>query len=506
MTFKVAAWALALLALAVLAASVWFAIGRNLDFAWTSIRLAPAFALARGEALYSMPDRLPWVMVGYGPLYPVAYLPCVFARHPVTAVSAATLLAHFYILAPVAALCSLGARRLQADNAGRPLHWIFTFLLFALITTIAPSLTYVTAGVHADAPAIGLFLLACYSVLRCDGASNATATGRGLAAAGVLAGLSACCKLNLAAGVAALCVWVVLFGGWRRAAILAASAALAVAVVYGWAVAQAGFDAVWLNVRQPARMPWFTFHELGAISLSGSSHEIGDKVRTFVALARSYLQDYGIVAVAVVIVTRWSRAGADTGARVVWFFLVVTLLMLPASIASLGKYGGDVNSRALVSLPLALAALFALAAMVQGGNRRALLATYGALAGMIFVAGLSVADGIRKSAASMPTTMGEAYAVVATDPARWYFPYDPLAHLLAEDRLRPNIDVVYSYAMSGMPVDETVFRSAMPENLRYIAVPPALTGWGVIELRRLLPEYMNPTREMNFPRHQVYER
>ena len=140
MTFKVAAWALALLALAVLAASVWLAIGRNLDFAWTSIRLAPAFALAKGEALYSVPDRLPWVMVGYGPLYPVAYLPCVFARHPVTAVSAATLLAHFYILAPVAALCSLGARRLQANNAGRPLHWIFTFLLFALITTIAPSL------------------------------------------------------------------------------------------------------------------------------------------------------------------------------------------------------------------------------------------------------------------------------------------------------------------------------------------------------------------------------
>jgi hypothetical protein len=60
--------------------------------------------------------------------------------------------------------------------------------------------------------------------------------------------------------------------------------------------------------------------------------------------------------------------------------------------------------------------------------------------------------------------------------------------------------------MSGMPVDETVFRSAMPENLRYIAVPPALTGWGMSELRRLVPEYMNPAREMNFPRHQVYER
>ena len=59
---------LAALGLAIFACSVAVSVAKNLDFPWTSIRLAPAFALAQGLPLYSMPDKPPWVMVGYGPL------------------------------------------------------------------------------------------------------------------------------------------------------------------------------------------------------------------------------------------------------------------------------------------------------------------------------------------------------------------------------------------------------------------------------------------------------
>lgn len=504
---RVVSYALLLVGVIIVSGTVWLSIGRNLDFAWTSIRLAPAFALAHGHQLYSTPDQPPWVMVGYGPLYPVAYLPTVFARHPVSAVTAATLLAHFYILAPVALICSLLSRGPTGGTSGKRLHWIFTALLFALLTPLAPSLTYITAGVHADAPAFALFLLGCYAVLHAYDAAPAVAL-RWVAAAGALAGLSLCCKLNLAAGAVALSLWLAVFCHWRRAVVFIAFAALATVAVYGWAIARDGFDAVWLNLRQPARMPWFTFHELGTISLAGNSHEIADKVHTFLALARSYLQDYGPVALAVLLITRWDRLTGETtlATRVVWFFMFLALVMMPLSIASIGKYGGDVNSRALVTLPLALAAIFALATAVERSSRGALLANYAATAGAIFLGALPLWDGWKRSRSETPTTMGEAYSVIVTDPSRWYFPYDPLAHLLAEGKFRPNIDVIYSYAVSGTPVDETAFRSALPENLRYIAVPPSLAGWGVTELQRLVPEYMTPARGMQFPRHQVYGR
>ncbi|MFN2509460.1 MAG: hypothetical protein ABR589_11895, partial [Chthoniobacterales bacterium] len=77
--------------------------------------------------------------------------------------------------------------------------------------------------------------------------------------------------------------------------------------------------------------------------------------------------------------------------------------------------------------------------------------------------------------------MLEAYTVISSEPARWYFPFDPLAHLLAEGKFRPNIDVIHSYAAAGTPVEETAFRSVLPERLQYIAMPPSIASWGMSE-------------------------
>lgn len=500
-------YALAAVGLVVLGISIWIAVARNLDFPWTSIRLAPAFALANHIPLYSMPDKPPWVMVGYGPLYPVAYLPSVLARQPTAAVTTATLLAHFYILAPVALLCSLFGTRRDREPAGRAVHWTLAFVLFALVTHLAPSLTYVTAGVHADAPAFGLFLLACYAVLRGQ-SDNGKAQTRWLIAAGIAAGLGAACKINFAAGVIALLVWVFRFFGAKRAALFLLAAVLAAAAIYGWAVMRDGFAAVALNLGQPGKMPWFKFTEMELSSLNGTSHEFSEKVHTFLIFGRDYLKTYGVAALAVVIITAAFRKEGEPASgrtRVVWFFLFLALFLTPVSIVSIAKYGGDINSRALVSLPLTLAAIFALAA-IQPRSRSATVATYAAMAGATFMVGLPLKDGFKKVWPEHPPVLVEAYSVVSSDPSRWYFPYDPLAHFLVEGKFRPNIDVVYSYATAGFPVNEEAFRSAMPENLRYLAIPPSVAGWGASEIRRLLPDYIKPAPELNFSKHRVYGR
>lgn len=488
----------------ILAAAIWTSIPRNLDLPWTSIRLAPAFALANGLPLYSTPAEPPWVMVGYGPLYPVGYLPSVFAQHPITAVTIATLLAHLYVLGPAALLCGAFARRLKENANPHALHWAFSFLLFALITHIVPSLTYITAGVHADASAFGLFLLACFAMLR---AEPPDARVSWMIASGVAAGLAAACKVNLIAGVAALCVWLFAHVGVKRAAIFLGSAMAALVIVYAWAVTRDGIAAVAVNLRQPGMMPWFTFQDFGTLAITGSSHELADKVRTFLTFARSYVQDYGVVVVGVLLLVPWRKADAPaSSASVIRFLVVAALVMAPVSIASIAKYGGDVNSRALVSLPLALAAVFALALAVERRGRAGAFVQYAAIAGAALIVALPLGTAAAKWSARRDTTLVEAYSIVAADPGRWYFPYDPLAHLLAEGKFRPNIDVIYSYAMSAVPVDETAFRSALPENLRYIALPPSVAEWGGTELNRLVPEYMQRDAQLTYAKHLVFSR
>ena len=102
--------------------------------------------------------------------------------------------------------------------------------------------------------------------------------------------------------------------------------------------------------------------------------------------------------------------------------------------------------------------------------------------------------------------MVEAYDTVAKEPGRWYFPFDPLAHLLGEAKFRPNMDVVHSYAAAGSPVARAAFRSALPEDLQHIAVPPAFASWGIAEIRRLLPEYGRAARELDLEHHNVISR
>jgi hypothetical protein len=485
---------------------VWLSIARNLDFPWTSIRLAPAFALAHGIPLYSMPDKSPWVMVGYGPLYPAAYLPSVLAHHPRSAVAIATILAHFYVLAPAGLIFSLLGKRLTGDNARR-VHWLFFLLLFALVTHLAPSLVYVTAGVHADAPAIGFFLLACYAMLRSELASPAFQT-RWLLGAGIAAGLSAACKINFAAITIVLVIWAWRFFGWKRATLFLSASFLAALMVYAMAAGRDGLSPVLLNLTQPGKMPWFTFSEIEPMSLSGSSAEFSEKLRTFLTFSRDYLKVYGAIALATILLTfvLGENSKTDWTTRLVRFFLFLSLFLSPVSIASISKYGGDVNSRALVSLPLALAAIFALESVAQRGSRAALGAMVAGLAAAIFMVALPIKDGLQKFSAGTSPTLVEAYSVISADPGRWYYPYDPLAHFLVEGKFRPSMDVVYSYAASGFPVDKDAFRSALPENLRYLAIPPSVGNWGVTEIRRLLSDYGKPAPELNSTRHRVYSR
>ena len=500
---KSAGWVLGVGAVVVLCLSAWLSVQRNLDFAWTSIRLAPAFALVQGLPLYSTPDAPPWVMVGYGPLYPLAYLPSTFAGTPGPAVVLATLLAHLYILVPVALLCAMWATRLRQERAEARLHWSLLLLLFALVASVAPSLTYITTYVHVDAPALGLVLFASYAVLRVDAAARALPW---LLTAGASAGLAVTCKINLAAAAVALVIWIALRSGVMAAVKFAAAAAVAFLVVYACAVAHDGAAAVLFNLRLPAKMPWLTNQELGTLALSGTSYDFADKLRTFLSLLSDYVQQYGVVALVLLLLLPALKARSASATQMILLFLFLAVVMLPASIASVGKSGGDVNSRALFTLPLTIAAVLAFGTLIDQANRTSIAAAYAGLLGLTFVVGLATAGGLLRLSITQSSTLTEAYEHVAAEPGRWYFPFDPLAHLLGERQMRPNMDVVHSYAAAGAPVKAEAFRSSLPANLEFIAVPPSFASWGVTEIQRTLPEYRRILRDQELQHHQVITR
>ena len=221
-------WTLVAVSTFILVAHIFNFTYANLNTPWTSVRLAPTFAMWEGYPLYSTATKAPWVMVGYGPLYPLMYAPSILFSTPGPVVATATLLAHIYILLP---LCLL----IRLANSGESRAWLHAIMGAVLIypfLIMLPSLRYVTTSVHADAPALGFLLLGGCALLRHAVQQHSSAL-RAACMAGLLIGLSMACKPNFAPAGLAFASWCFWFYGLRAMVGLVGCAVVALAVVFG---------------------------------------------------------------------------------------------------------------------------------------------------------------------------------------------------------------------------------------------------------------------------------
>ena len=491
---------------------------QNLDSPWTSVRLAPTFALVRGYPLYSLPSQPPWVMVGYGPLYPLMYLPCILAREPVTATAMGTILAHLYILVPTALLCFLFRRRLSPAH-GRTLDSdaLSGLLLFVVLTFLVGSVDSIARHVHVDAPTYGLLLLACYAALRAEGPVPSRAGLGWTLAAGALAGMSLCCKINALGSVGALGLYVWWSAGWRRMLVCAAGVLGTTVLVYGWAAWQSGTAAIAHNFHVLGRFPWYGYQalEFHLTILGETSRALRDKIFSagFVSLqaVQTYALPFATTALLGYGLSRRARASASgqptaSAYRVIGCLLFVSALGAPASIASVAKYGGEINGWAFVAVPLSVATVLALLGLLDHASRAERFAAHGILAAAALVCLLGAGLIFHKLNPRGGTAMGESFRTIKAHPGECYFPTDPLAHLLAGEPFRPNLDVVYSYWVAGDAIDPAVFKTTMPANLRYVAISKKMQGWGGDEVRRLLPEVDKETDALGLQFHDTLTR
>lgn len=499
------------LCLAALVFLLFQAVSANLESVWTSIRLAPAFALLQGVPLNSTPNTAPWVMVGYGPLYPFAYLPATLGSSPVSAVWIGSVLALSFILIPVALISQMVSRSEAAGALNLPWQHITFTLLFSMIAFLNPSLHYVIQNIHVDAPGLGLMLMAAYFMLQSlfKGDSN---NCRHCALSGIASGMSLCCKLNILPSVFALAIFAFLFLPKRNVVLFAVCVVASVGCIYGVSAWINGFDAILLNIKVLGRFPW------SKVNLTSSGinftdtfvYDWGGKFKIMVKLASDYMTAYGFGIVFSLLCL--GRLADSNVVKVkmqpfVWklglLFLLIAVFLFPASMASFAKYGGDVNSRALFVLPLTLACFFLAIVVGLKGELLPRCLFYSSWIVLPFLAVIPNSGFAFRVNTTEPSLLEQDYNMVKSNPGQYYFPFDPLAHVMAEHCVRPSIDPVYSYAVAKMPVSKEAFRNVLPQDLRYLVVDSNFSFWGKSELERLLPEFKNAVIVPSLSKHLV---
>jgi hypothetical protein len=457
---------------------------QNLDFPWTSLRLAPSFAFWQGYPIYSTTIEPPWVMIGYGPLYPLMYTPSLLATSSTQAVAIATMLSQIYLLGPLFLLARLASN--DEINSGLQALTI-TALLYLLFLSV-PSLYYVLIRVAADASAFGFLLLATWFLLRCCMDRRLDAL-RGSCIAGALLGLSIACKVNLAPALATFTLWCFWFCGLRATIGLLACAAAGVACVYGIACINSDPQAVLLNLKVLNNYPWGIF--------PGTQKYTTPAEKAFVLAIQLNLiiGRQGLILLALILVlqpfTREAmkrKLPASAAPTLAIFFLLLALNMLVPAGATISKWGGGVNSWALFTLPLTLCAVFSglhYARNVGTASSRFLLLL--SLPWAIYSMYTYVKPWeLKEDIESMPGTyLLESSRLVKECKGTCYLPFDPLAHLLIDHVFRPNVDVIYSFYLGGEAADPRAFNAALPQHLEKIYLPKATAGWGIDELKRL---------------------
>jgi hypothetical protein len=468
---------------------------------WNNVRLAPAFAIARGFELYSRPAHGAALSAMYGPVSAVAYLPATLAASPTVALLVAGGLALAYDFLPVLALFLRASGRRDPPGRGTAAISLSAFAVFGIVSLDLPSLNYSAGRVHADAPALGLAMAACVATL--EGWAGASA---------VLAGLSVLTKQTMLPIVVVLPVWVLLTTGRRALGRyllgLALGGGLLLAATLAW------FDARGLlfNVLTvPGRYPW-----KGRFPTNLMHSELG--------LLREGLFFLVALTAGAVLLFSWADAGDGPSwrrrlAENPWCLIgSVGVAMIPISVLGFVKEGGVVNAYSPTTYFLA-AAFFLMAAQRLRPEPRAaprpevrrLLATL-AIVGVsayLIIAVQAVTMnviGLRRIRpwANRPQI---AYDYLRRHPGAAYFPSQPLAHLMAEGKLYHFLGALHERRVARIFVSEELVRAHLPPGFETLCYSTAKTEMYGDELAsEFLSEYSVPVEVAELPGFACYRK
>jgi len=529
--------------------------------AWNDVRLAPTFGLTRGYGLYSRPHSGPIQSTMYTPFSALSYLPATLATEPRVAMKLGGALALLYYFAPILALFRGLAGR------SRLLAW-YAFFGFATITFAVPDsisgLSYSATHIHSDAPALGLAMAACATMVLAG--RGGVPGDRSALLAALLAWLALWSKQVMLPTLVVLQLWAWLAHGPRFCArFLALNCAVGLLTSATFA-GIFGVEGMAHNaVGVPGKFPWLPFT---SPNFPGQAVWVGGFPANLLGCSFALLNKsaFFLLVIAAHVLDRLTRAAParprDWFAANGWALPVLAgLASIPLSAAGAVKVGGYTNSE---SPTLYFLAGGFLAMIVQGTGRATARAGLIALAGLVvgmawesqsrpydlnvvllcvvaysallhavdraddgpagFARSLLAALAVAAASATAQEVAGTsirldaapaydrqhnfsrlAFEYARSHPRRAYFPMNPLAHLLTEGKLYHFLGSVHEWEFAKIPVDPAHLRAHLPPDFEVVCYPNAPTMYNDL-LNRFLPEYSEPVAIPGLPNFKCYKK
>jgi hypothetical protein len=316
------------------------------------------------------------------------------------------------------------------------------------------------------------------------------------------------CKQVAVAAVVALPLWSLLVMGWREAVRSLVFLVTAMGVVGMAAISYFGLPALyfWL-IELPFAIPW--------IGRAAGLARFVPVIKKFALFTGPLLAI--LVAVAVL---QW-KTRVDRGANYrewlrsqPWFLLALEgIVFAPICILAKVRTGGGSNSFTPSIYFLLLACIVAIANLAHLPDREGRRAKTALMAQVALIScalgltayGFSCVDWstVRRQARhpfNNPQQVAHDYLIA--HPGRAYFPWNPLAHLMAEGRLCHYAYGVFELAAAGYPLSAEEFSRGIPPNFRFVAFAPGRRNeW--IRPKYLL-QYSARVEEPGLPRWHVY--
>ncbi len=438
-------------------------------FPWNAARLAPSFALAYGLPIYALRDsgqQLGWI---YGPGFVIWNLPATLFQSPTYALFLAAVWNVLTWLVPFGLI-------LRA--AGVVNGWmVFASAAYCGVLVLGSSATnYMFSFVHVDALCVGAGLVACLALHRA--ATEGNARWLHLAAAGAVA--SFWTKQTAIMLVPAMFAWLWQEGHRRMwwplffwCVVYAAASTLVFFIYFG--APEILFNLWLVNVRKPWRGgPVFLAAELG----------------------RMFFATWAWLPLAVLVgwlrrTTDEPRAPFEAGA-LVRLLLWCAVTQLPLGIAAALKDGGGLNSLHslhYLQLVLLIFTFHALTRRRRGKTHRWLVP------GCLWLAAVAVPLGNAAVYVSDPgfrwtfSHRQELLVKLAREqPGRFYFPWNPLATLIAEHKIQPLDDALYCLWNEHLEPPVEKIREAVPRDPIILYEEPAQSHFALRYFKRTVAQ------------------
>lgn len=452
-----------------IAACVTFRVVEGLGVPWNGIRFARAYALAHGFDLYTPADSGVIAGLIYGPVGYFLYAPAALWSSPLPAIGTACLISALATLGP-AAMVLRDRRQGPGQNP-----WVLPLFTVLVLHFYAANAMAGVWTVHTDAAGLGLVCVSLYWTLRHPLERSFSWS---LAAAAVCAALAVWAKQTTAPILVVPGLYLFFAGGRRAGASVFALNGVLTGLLGALFGAWYGFGDLWLTVFEvpsgharfvgapllewPLITEFMEILYLLGVVLAGSialgadrPAEASRSQPSFLSRLRSLVPD-------------------PSGSTL---FCAMGLALLPMAVLGRMKLSGQANNFGLTDyfLAIGIALLFLRLAgrheFLQGAGRRALEASLVFLLAVLgFRTAASLVVSIDALAARRPPPIQAAFEYAAVHPGTTYFPWHPLANLMAEGRYHHTAWGVFERESAGFPVSGDHLRSELPANLQRIAI------------------------------------